>query len=393
MANFKKTFFLILAILILIIAGLAVWLYYDYQSEVKKLPIDSQFEEKIVYTTNLDYPEEKLRADCEERGGQFNTCGNICDPASAQACPAVCAYTCDLSPEKDREEIKTEGWETYTNQDLGFELKHPEDWNLETLDLPYGEIIRVKKTEEDLDDDQLTGATHLSIFPQGLPREGVFGNRSTSSLELSFETKQNQKFVLENGEAWAYQVSFARHPENWNQDNFIWASLRIDNLETKCFRGGEEISREECDPLLTDDQTRRVGEVDSRDRQILEEMLESFEFIVPVEPEAGKEMIRVDSPRPNQAITSPLEIRGEARGNWFFEASFPYTLEDSRGKVLSQGSIETSESWMTEDFVSFSKQIEFESTDSREAVLILEKANPSGLEENAQSKEIELRLE
>jgi len=393
MTNFKKTFSFILAILVLIIVGLVTWLYYDYKSEAERFPIDSQFEEKIVYTTNLDYPEEKLKADCEERGGDFNTCGNICDPASAQACPAVCAYTCDLGPEKDEGGAKTEDWEIYANKDLGFELKHPADWSLKTPDTPYGKVVRIKKTGDDLDGDQLTGITHLSIYPQGLPREGVLGSRATSGLELNFETKRNQKLVLESGETWAYHISFAEYPKNWNQDNFIWASLKVNDLETRCFREGEEISSEECDPLLTDDQIRRSGEVDSKDRQILEAMLKSFKFTVPVEAGTEEEMIRVDSPQPNQVVTSPLEVEGEARGSWFFEASFPYVLEDSEGNILQEGSIQTNENWMTEDFVSFSQEIEFPAGESEAATLIFEKANPSGLEENAGSKEIELRLE
>ena len=33
--------------------------------------------------------------------------------------------------------------------------------------------------------------------------------------------------------------------------------------------------------------------------------------------------IRVNNPRPNQTISSPLTVTGEARGSWYFEASFP----------------------------------------------------------------------
>jgi len=46
------------------------------------------------------------------------------------------------------------------------------------------------------------------------------------------------------------------------------------------------------------------------------------------------DLIRLDSPRPNEAITSPLTIRGTARGYWFFEASFPIRLVDEKGEVL-----------------------------------------------------------
>ncbi|MEX2014128.1 MAG: hypothetical protein WD896_02115, partial [Parcubacteria group bacterium] len=37
----------------------------------------------------------------------------------------------------------------------------------------------------------------------------------------------------------------------------------------------------------------------------------------------GEDMVRVASPLPNEILTSPITVLGEARGNWYFEASFP----------------------------------------------------------------------
>ena len=47
-------------------------------------------------------------------------------------------------------------------------------------------------------------------------------------------------------------------------------------------------------------------------------------------------LIKVTEPTPNQVISSPLSISGQARGTWYFEASFPVVLEDANGKVLAQ---------------------------------------------------------
>ena len=49
------------------------------------------------------------------------------------------------------------------------------------------------------------------------------------------------------------------------------------------------------------------------------------------------DLIQLDTPRPNQIISSPLQITGQARGYWFFEASFPVRLEDINGEVIAQG--------------------------------------------------------
>ena len=48
------------------------------------------------------------------------------------------------------------------------------------------------------------------------------------------------------------------------------------------------------------------------------------------------DLIRLDNPRPNQVLKSPLVIRGEARGTWFFEAVFPIVLTDWDGRIIAQ---------------------------------------------------------
>ena len=103
-------------------------------------------------------------------------------------------------------------------------------------------------------------------------------------------------------------------------------------------------------------------------------------------------LIRVQKPRPNETIQSPLEIKGEARGHWFFEASFPVKLLDSEGQVLATGIAQALSDWMTEDFVLFEVKIEFQKPKTKKGLLILEKDNPSGLPENADELRIPVRF-
>jgi len=95
-------------------------------------------------------------------------------------------------------------------------------------------------------------------------------------------------------------------------------------------------------------------------------------------------LIRVDNIKPDDIITSPLVITGEARGNWYFEASFPIFLTDWDGRIIAQGNANAQGSWMTADFVPFSGTLEFERPAYGErGFLILKKDNPSGLPQNA----------
>lgn len=104
------------------------------------------------------------------------------------------------------------------------------------------------------------------------------------------------------------------------------------------------------------------------------------------------DLIRINNPRPNQTITSPLVIEGEARGFWFFEGDFPIKLLDEGGGVIATGIAQAQSEWMTEDFVVFSAEIEFATPESGKGTLILERDNPSGLPENDESLRVPVKF-
>jgi hypothetical protein len=103
-----------------------------------------------------------------------------------------------------------------------------------------------------------------------------------------------------------------------------------------------------------------------------------------------KDLIRITAPRPNGVITSPLKITGEARGNWFFEASFPIVVTDWNGLILGEGYATAQGEWMTTEFVPFTATLKFKNPNSnnKNGTLILKKDNPSGLLEHDDALEI-----
>jgi hypothetical protein len=103
------------------------------------------------------------------------------------------------------------------------------------------------------------------------------------------------------------------------------------------------------------------------------------------------DIINLESPRPNQVVESPLVIKGQARGFWFFEASFPIVLTDWDGRIIAEGIAEAKSDWMTTEFVPFEATLIFEADKdvySNNGSLILQKDNPSGLPENDDALEI-----
>ncbi len=99
-------------------------------------------------------------------------------------------------------------------------------------------------------------------------------------------------------------------------------------------------------------------------------------------------LIRIENLRANEQISSPLIVKGSARGFWFFEADFPIKLFDENGSLLTVAIAQAQGEWMTEDFVPFSAELNFESPKTKKGTLVLEKDNPSGLIENADELKI-----
>ena len=186
--------------------------------------------------------------------------------------------------------------------------------------------------------------------------------------------------------------------ESWRESGFIFAGLLIGNHKTECYRSGEMISDEQCDPL-TGDQLIHLGEVSEPDRRVQVAMLESFGFIGAHDSETREviehnDLIRVFEPNRNEIISSPLTISGEARGNWFFEATFSVRLTNANGVEvpLEPGFVMTEADWMTEDYVPFEATLSFTLPDTETGTLFLERSNPSGLPENADEVQIPVRF-
>src|SRR4030042_356275 len=97
-----------------------------------------------------------------------------------------------------------------------------------------------------------------------------------------------------------------------------------------------------------------------------------------------QDMIQVTNPQPNALVSSPLMVTGQARGNWYFEASFPVKILDASGNILNQVPAQAQGDWMTTDFVPFVATISFTTPTTGTGTLVLQNDNPSGLPENAQ---------
>ncbi len=104
-----------------------------------------------------------------------------------------------------------------------------------------------------------------------------------------------------------------------------------------------------------------------------------------------RERIVMTSPAPYETISSPVTITGEARGNWFFEASFPVTIVNWDGLIIGEGIATADGDWMTTEFVPYTAEVYFSpdpNAYSQNGAIILQRDNPSGLPEYDEALEI-----
>ena len=115
-------------------------------------------------------------------------------------------------------------------------------------------------------------------------------------------------------------------------------------------------------------------------------------------------LIKIYSPQPSQKIRSPLKISGEARGQWYFEATSPVIIVDWDGRIIGEKYVTADPpaggEWMTTEFVPFDGTVEFEKPKCVEGAdyckrgaVIFKKSNPSGLPQNDAAVQIPIIFE
>ncbi len=178
------------------------------------------------------------------------------------------------------EQMKEAAWQTYTDPDYHFSIDYPADWKIARDDFAGSPRIT-------LYDPKQTGgvtppfthhsdAVHVSIFPRGLPTEGISGETAPTSIKAAETLNQGTDFVLKDKTPWATMLTFQNMPASW-AGGFVWAAAIVKGLDTTCLRGEQFVPYEQCD-VLTGDVYIREGIVDPAVRATEVHMLESFRF-------------------------------------------------------------------------------------------------------------------
>lgn len=175
-------------------------------------------------------------------------------------------------------------WKTYRNEQFGFALEYPSTWQVEQFpNHTLGPIINIYKPDqvggESPPFTHFSEITHVSVYPQGIPTQGLTGQTRPSTLTFQEEITNADDFLLKNGTPFATAANFANPPSSWNESGFIFAHLVIENLEISCLRNGTEIPTVECNVLAGEDVLVRSGSISEEDRAVEERILRSFAFL------------------------------------------------------------------------------------------------------------------
>jgi hypothetical protein len=108
---------------------------------------------------------------------------------------------------------------------------------------------------------------------------------------------------------------------------------------------------------------------------------------------ATADLIQIGMPQPGAVTGKTFRVSGQARGNWFFEASFPIDVLDKDGKKLATVVAQAQGEWMTTDFVPFVANVAVPESYIGPATIVLNKDNPSGLPANDASASYNITIE
>lgn len=101
--------------------------------------------------------------------------------------------------------------------------------------------------------------------------------------------------------------------------------------------------------------------------------------VAPTYVNADADMIEVFTPNPGGVVGKEFLVIGKARGNWYFEGSFPIEVIGADGNQIAGGVATAQGEWMTTDFVEFKTDLlDLPSAYMGPATLVLKKDNPSG---------------
>jgi len=160
---------------------------------------------------------------------------------------------------------------SYRSTEYGVSFTHPFDWLVSEASLFGTPAINVYAPGQEEQPPYIhhNNVTNVSIFPDGVPTEGLFAPTRPLALNLPFSATGTM-FVLNDGTPFAAYIRPLERPTSWGEAGFIWMRVGISDLESTCYdAAGTELAENACDPMTEDHEIRWSGTVDASEWQKL----------------------------------------------------------------------------------------------------------------------------
>lgn len=306
----------------------------------------------------------------------------------------------------EKEAGQIEELTSFSSEEWGVRFEYPKDFEVHQGELaPNSPVINIYPSSAGvtppLGIHEQAEDTYIAIIPNGYGVDGPGGKRVSireweggSPVTFNIDRENSTVYLLENNQPWGFLLKFREAPEKWREQGNIFVRIGVNDFNAVCEgkEQGMEIEMANCDPLAGD-VVKYYGEINKEEREAVNTILRSLQFFTgDREMEPLEDLIQVEVPTQNSKVSSPLEIKGRAKGYWFFEAVASVKLVDEDHNLLGRGSITATKEWMTEDFVPFESSLEFEEPSTGKGYLILNRANASGKPEHDRALHIPVKF-
>lgn len=176
-------------------------------------------------------------------------------------------------------------WETYENSQYDFSISYPaNDWQFASttdrggLSPLFNAYIKPAGVPV-ADITHHANITNVSVFPEGIPTEGLFGETVELGFNPGFAVSEGRMYVLDDGTPFAAYIRPANPPESWAEAGFVWMRVRMDDAETQCYdEDGELVPEASCDPLTGSHTIEWSGTVDSSQWNTARDIVQRIEL-------------------------------------------------------------------------------------------------------------------
>lgn len=169
---------------------------------------------------------------------------------------------------------------TYTSEEYNFSVDVPAGWRAENASIGPVPAINIFPEDQTYPEPytHFTNVHHVSVYPEGIPTEGVFAQTRPLDISMQEEVGDNSRaYMLGNGDIFGRFIHFANTPSSWTPSGFVWSRVYVAEAEQLCQQGDAYVASNACDPLLGDEIVW-AGNVDTTYSDDIQEILKSFRF-------------------------------------------------------------------------------------------------------------------